>query len=127
MIYFFDNNFSPKHAEILKLLGVQAKTLRDEFGASIPDVDYLNRLRGTGWVLVTADRHILRRRFEREALRASGVTALFFEPFWLKLDIWAQVSWLTKRWPEIDQFVAGRVPGALIRVSQRGRLDMLNI
>ena len=127
MIYFFDNNFSPKHAEILTLLGVQTKTLRDEFGASVHDVDFLNRLRGTGWVLVTADHHILGRRSEREALRASGVTALFFEPFWLKLDIWAQVSWLTKQWPEIDRFVAGCASGTLIRVSQRRRLVLINI
>jgi hypothetical protein len=127
MIYFFDNNFSPRHAEILTLLGVQAKTLRDEFGAGIRDVDFLNRLHSTGWVPVTADRHILGRRPEREALRASGVTALFFEPFWLKPDIRAQVAWFTKRWPEIDQFVAGCAPGTLIRVSQRGRLDMINI
>ncbi len=58
MIYFFDNNFSPKHARMLAALGVEVRVLRDEFPENVKDVDYLPRLRDTGWILITSDKHI---------------------------------------------------------------------
>ena len=91
------------------------------------DVDYLPRLRDTGWILITSDKHILTRRAEAKALKESGVTALFFEAFWSKMDMWRQAAWLTKYWPRIEEFVASHEVGTIAQVQQRGKISVIQI
>lgn len=90
MKYFFDNNISPKYAKMLAALDVDATALRDEFDASIKDVDLFPKLHGRNLVFVSGDIRIRTRLAEAQALHSCGVTALFFDRFWGKMTFWQQ-------------------------------------
>jgi len=125
--YLFDNNISPRLARMLAALGIDAKPLRDIFPQDIKDIDFLPQLRDTGWVLVTGDTSIVTRRAEAIALRKSGVSALFLGPFWLKLTLWPQATWLVTRWPEIDAFMQNQLGSVYVELRQRGRPRFVHV
>lgn len=122
MSYLFDNNFSPRLAEMLALAGVDAKALRNEFPENILDVDYLPRLKDSGYILMTNDRHILTRSAEATALRNSGITALFFKPFFIEMELLPQAAWLLNHWPKIEGFVKQSRQGTIGLVPVRGQI-----
>lgn len=112
---------------MLTALGVEVKVLREEFPDSVKDVEYLPRLRDTGWILITADKHILTRRAEAKALKESSVTALFFGAYWSKMNTWDQATWLMRHWPKIEAFVANHDPGTIAGVQQNGSVNIIKI
>lgn len=120
MTYLFDNNISPKLARMLQALDVDARPLRDEFPAGIKDPQFLPLLKGSGWTFVTLDKHIRSRPVEVAALKESGVMSLFIAPFFAKMEIWAQATWLIKNWPTIERFVSAAAPGTITLFQQRG-------
>ncbi len=122
MSYLFDNNFSPRLAEMLALAGVDAKALRAVFPENILDVDYLPRLKDSGFILMTSDRHILTRSAEAIALRQSGITALFFKSFFIEMELRPQAAWLLNHWPKIEEFVERSHQGTIGLVPNRGQI-----
>ncbi len=122
MSYLFDNNFSPRLAEMLALAGIDAKALRAEFPENIPDVDYLPRLKDSGFILMTSDRHILTRSAEAIALKQSGITALFFKSFFIEMELRPQAAWLLNHWPKIEEFVKRSHQGTIGLVPHRGQI-----
>jgi hypothetical protein len=119
--YFFDNDVSYRFPRMLSALGVDAVALRDEQPQDIQDVDLLALLSGKDVVFVSGDRKMIRRPAELRALKASGVTALFFGPFWPKLGFWPQAEWLVRRWPLIDGFANGVSKGTFAEIKQNGK------
>jgi hypothetical protein len=118
--YLFDNNISPRLARMLRELSVDARALREEFPQGVKDPEFLPRLKGTGWVFMTADTRITTRPVEAAALKESGVTALFLGPFWAKLTLWKQAAWIVGRWEEIDRFGSSAPRGTCAVLRQRG-------
>src|SRR5690606_27081765 len=110
MTFFVANCLSPKLVRMLAALGVDAVALRDFFDEDTADDEGLPQLKDTGWVLVTADQGIKKRKHEVKELRACGVSAIFLQPFWTKLDKWGQASWLIKHWQRIETTVTVRTP-----------------
>jgi predicted nuclease of predicted toxin-antitoxin system len=125
--YLLDNDISFRFAQMLAALGVDVVAVREveDLGEGAPDVGILQWLKGRERVFVTADKHIRSRPAEIAALSASGVTALFLERFWAKLDFWQQAAWLVGRWPQIDQFASSASPGTCATIQQRGRIRLL--
>lgn len=127
MKYLFDNNFSPKLVRMLRALDVRACALRECFPANVDDKEYLSQLAGTGWILLTCDRHIRTRKAEARALRESGVSALFFNPFFTKKELWDQAHWLVKNWPRIEAHCRAAVPGSYAEVRERGQIRYITL
>ncbi|MDQ7839473.1 MAG: hypothetical protein RDU83_00425 [bacterium] len=125
MTYLFDNDISPKHADVLRLYGVVTRTVRSEFGQDAKDRDFIPQLQGSGWVIVSGDRHITTRPPEARALRASGVTALFLGPFWRKLSLKEQAAWLLRNWDKIDKTTTSYRQGTIARVKQNGNIEVI--
>ena len=127
MTYLLDNDISFRFAPMLAALAVEVVAVRDveDLGEDSPDVEILQWLKGRERVVVTADKHIRSRPAEIAALKESGVTALFLERFWAKLDFWQQAAWLVGRWPRIVQFTASVTPGTCAAIQQRGRILLL--
>jgi hypothetical protein len=118
--YFFDNCISFRFARMLSALDVDAVALRDEFEQGIDDPELFARLAGRELVFVTTDRHQTTRRQEAEALKDCGVPAIFFGPFWARMQFWDQAAWLVTKWPEIDAFCASVAAGTCAEVKQNG-------
>ncbi len=127
MKYFFDNNISPKYAKMLAALDVDATALRDEFDASIKDVDLFPKLHGRNLVFVSGDIRIRTRLAEAQALHSCGVTALFFDRFWGKMTFWQQASWLVAKWPKVNGFASGVTLGTCAMIRQNGTSDVFQL
>jgi hypothetical protein len=121
--YFFDNNISFKLVNILKALDVDAIHLTNRFPPDTPDVGWLPEAGKAGWIVVTADSAIRRRPAELLALKQSGVTALFLKANFLKRGKWEQAGWLVKHWQSIETQTDRLQQGAIVTVSDRGKLE----
>jgi len=125
VIYFFDNNISPRYAEMLRALGVNVTALSEKFPPNIKDEDFLPQLKDC--ILITGDQRIRTRKIEAAALRQSGISALFLARFWPRLDLWAQARWLVTRWPDIDRFTSKTSPGTYAEVQQGGTIRLIDV
>lgn len=84
------------------------------------------KLKGTSFVLVTADSRQTTREKEKLALRESGVTVLYLRRFWSGLSFWDQAAWLVRRWPLIDGVVQGVQRGICAEVQSNGKLTLFH-
>jgi PIN like domain len=119
--YFFDNSISYRYANMLKALDVDVVALRELFSQSIKDPDLFRKLHGSDVVYVAADRKQTTRIAEARALKDAGITALFMGPFWDRMVLWQQATWLISRWPIIDGFAAGVAKGTCAELRQSGK------
>lgn len=112
---------------MLSALGVQVTSLRNEFAESIADTDFLRRLNARHDVYITYDHRQKTRKAEAAALKESGLTALWFAPFWGKLVMWEQAKWLVHRWESIDAFASSVEPGTCAEIKQKGRAHVFQL
>ena len=77
MIFFFDTHHSPKIARILKDNGVDARHMLEVFPRGMEDVEWLPEIGQRGWVLITGDHNIRRRKVEKEAFEKANIIAFF--------------------------------------------------
>ena len=121
MKYFFDNNVSYRYADMLKALEVDVVALRESFSESIEDVKLFEELKGSNHVFVSGDTSQTTRRMEAKALKETGMSALFFCPWWAKKKFWDQATWLITKWPIIDGYVRGVARGTCAELRENGR------
>ena len=76
--------------------------LQDKFDASISDHDWLSGLTAEGaWVIVSADKRILRSPHLKGVWHKSGLTGFFLKNPWTRRQLWEQAWMLIRRWPDI--------------------------
>jgi hypothetical protein len=80
--------------------------------ANVPDVEWLGVAGQQNWVVITKDKKIRTRRWERQALVQAGVrsfcmTAAGSYPMWETLQL------LARRWDDIEE-IANTIPGPYI-------------
>ena len=126
MKYFLDNMISYKFADMLRALDVEIAALRHEFEEDIKDPELLTQLKNRKLVFISNDKHQLTRETEAKLLKDAKVTAIYFEPFWSKMDFWQQATWLIKYWPKIEQFSNSAAFGTCGRMKQGGRIHVFN-
>lgn len=125
--YFFDRTLSPRLSQALAALGVDAVAHRDLFAPDTEDEIWLPRLQGTGYIIVTGDTRIRRKRAEAAALASTGLTTVFLFPQFSNWGIWRQAAWLVTNWPRIDLFVQQAQQGTLARITQSGAAEVFTI
>jgi len=123
--YFFDNCISFRFARMLAALDIEATALRDRYPQNISDIALFEKLRESEEVFVTSDRSQLTRIQEARALKEAGVTAIFFGPYWSKMDQWQQAKWIITRREIIDGFVRGVTRGTCAEIKQNGKANPL--
>jgi predicted nuclease of predicted toxin-antitoxin system len=62
---------------MLVALGVDAIALRKRFRENAEDVAWIPEVAQNGWILITSDSEMNRRRAEKEALRQNSAIAFF--------------------------------------------------
>jgi hypothetical protein len=107
---------------MLRALGVEAVALREEHPENISDVELFRGFAGRELVFITTDTRQATRRQEATALRECGVTAIFFGPFFPKMEQWDQAIWLVRKWPGIASFAESVTLGTCADVKQNGKL-----
>lgn len=122
MQYFLDNCISPKFAPMLGALDVRIVALRDAIAHNTPDIELFEFLAGSDYVFVSQDRAQLTRIAEAHALRAAGISALYFGPFWSGLGFWKQAEYLVKHWQKFHAVLSGLAPGSIVEAKQNGKL-----
>jgi hypothetical protein len=125
LTFFFDNTFPPQIAEILKILGVDARHLQDNFPANTDDVDWLPAIGAKGWVVVTGDRGISKKPAERKVLEEANVIAVFMAKGFTTKPIFDLVSLFIRWWPEIERAIGRVKPGTALEVNPNGKVDLL--
>ena len=122
MIYFFDNCISYRLSDMLRALGEDAESQRQSYPQDIADVDLFSQLAGRpGLVFISTDEKQKTRAEEARALKQSGISALYFGPFFRRKRFWEQAVWLMRRWERIRGFAEGAAPGTFAEIKENGR------
>ena len=123
MKYFFDNDISYRLADMLRALGVDAIALRAVYLEDVKDPDFLGDLKSKHDVdvFISNDHAQRTNKVEAALLKSSGVTCLYFNPFWDKMQMWPQAKWLITRWETIEDFTKGARVGTCADIQQNGR------
>lgn len=113
---------------MLRALDVDIYALRDKMPPDTLDKDFLGDLKSKHEIDVFISNNTAQRTNEVEArlLRASGVTSLYFSPFWSRMRLWDQAKWLVKHWELIDGFCRGAAHGTCADLNQNGRARTYN-
>ena len=123
MKYFVDNDISPRFAKMLVSLGVEIVALRDCIPSDTQDCDFLADLKKVHGADVFISNNTAQRTnpIESRLLKQSGVTSLYFMPFWSKLKFWPQAQWLLNHWEMLDGFAAGAAAGTCADIQSNRR------
>lgn len=71
--FVLDNNISHKIATALTALDMKVHHITDILPADTPDEEFFPEIARLGWILVTQDKMIRRRKHERLAMKQAGV------------------------------------------------------
>ncbi len=124
MKYFVDNNIPQKLVNLLRVLDVDVRHLKDVFPETATDVQWIPRAGAEDWVVVTSDKNIRTNPAELEALKENNVTVLFMKKTFVDRKMWDQAAWTIKHWPKIDGQVERLKRGTLAQVSDNGYLEI---
>jgi hypothetical protein len=111
---------------MLTALGVDAVAQRDELPENTRDVALFAFLAGSDFVFISQDKRQLTRIAEARELKNAGISAIYFEPFWNRLQFWDQATWLVKHWRTISQFSEAVERGTVGAIKQRGKIHVIN-
>ncbi len=133
MKFFFDQNLPPVVARALSLLYEPGGHIIIHKNDKFPDRSILNDEEWIttlgeegGWVMLTRDRRIRRKRVHFAVLRQSGLTAFFLQPAWDRIRSLELSHGLINRWPEIMELSAECEPGSHFRVPYpSGRIELI--
>jgi hypothetical protein len=76
VVFFVDRSLGGKKVpNALRAAGAAVETHDSHFRQDLPDQDWLTEAGQRGWIVLTADKHIRYRQFERDALIAAKVQA----------------------------------------------------
>ena len=114
---------------MLRALGVNVVALREVMPANTKDRDFLGDLKRKYGVDVFISNNTAQRTNEVEArlLKESGVTSLYFNPFWNKLKKWPAARWLINKWENIENYASSAAPGSCADIQQNGRMRAFNL
>ena len=124
-----DENLSPALARALNALFAgqhEVAHMRDKFGASVKDVDWIRRLSDEGhWIVISGDANITKRKAEQSAFRNSRLTDFFFAPALNSAKVTKQMQRLLAIWDDIEAIAKPVAPGAMYELPIKGKIRQL--
>jgi len=121
MTFLFDNDISYRLVEHLRVEGVDAKALRQEYTESAKDPEWLPTIDGATTIIITGDCKMRHRAPERAALTQSRATVLFVHKSVMHLIGLPQTLWFLKHWDALQKFLEGAARGSHFIVGLNGR------
>lgn len=87
---------------MLRALDVEAIALQDKYPGNTDDSVFLADLKNGAFdVFISNNTEQRRIPHERRLLKESGIISLYFNPFWSKMLLWEQATWIVTKWPKI--------------------------
>jgi hypothetical protein len=120
--FFFDNHHSQWLVALLREQGVDAVHLRDEFDQGTDDKDWLPEVGRRGWILVTGDHRILRRKEEKRVFHQARLISFFEAKEYNNKHRETRIKWVRSRWAHIEEHAAQAQPGDSYEVPWKGRI-----
>ncbi len=123
MTFYFDACLSKRIVKVLKYLDVDAIGPEDVFrDASIDDVVWLPVASKNGWAILTSDRRIRKNPGEREIFEALDCITIFMYERYVRQELFAQVSYITKHWEKIEKTATHAKPKTSFRMKANGQI-----
>ena len=122
--HFFDNNIAPAIAEALRALDQKAIHICEcgahDIARGDADVDWMPKVAKLGWVAVTVDNNIQRRREERKVREACGLRVVYLPgKFGRAMQFFQQAVFIIRAWDNILDATKGARSGQCFSVSER--------
>jgi hypothetical protein len=125
----FDENLSPALAKALNALFAgehEVVHMRDKFGPSVKDAEWISRISAEGrWVVISGDAKIAKRRSEQLAFRNSRLIGFFLAPALNGAKITRQMQRLLALWDDIENIAGRMAGGAMHEVPISGKIRQL--
>lgn len=107
----------------LRALGIQVELLHEHFESATADSDWLADVGRRGWIVLTKDQRIRRRRVEIEALLAARVAAFVLTSG--SLTGAATATAFATAWPRIRKLLRDYAPPFVAAVDAAGKVRLL--
>lgn len=125
-----DENLPPALAKSLAALFIgkhEIIHLRDRYGPSVKDIEWIPELSAEGrWIVISGDRQITKVRAEYEAFRSSRLTGFFLSKGLNKAPLVKKMERILALWPYIEQQVTLVQGGAMFELPMTStKLSML--
>jgi hypothetical protein len=123
--FFFDNHHAPEIVEILRKAEVDARHLREEFAEGTLDTVWIPQVAERGWILITGDHKIARRKEEKRIFRQVRLTTFFLSKEYNNKKAINRIKWITTQWEKIDNLAQRAEPGDCFVVPFKGAIRKL--
>jgi hypothetical protein len=121
MPFLFDNNFSH---HIPTNLGDDCVHIRDVYGSDAQDVDFIPKMAGGDFVLVTKDTSMRRKPLEKQALEDAQLTVVFLHRRFFDQRAAEQLEWFMIKWPILRSQIAKHPKGTHLKLTTDGGLSV---
>jgi predicted nuclease of predicted toxin-antitoxin system len=123
--FFFDNHHSPEIVQILCHADVDAIHLREKFATGTDDVEWIPKVAEQGWILVTGDHKIARRREEKRVFQEARLITFFLSKTYNNKSRLVRIRWIINQWEKIETEASGASPGDCFEVPFKGKIKKL--
>lgn len=129
MKVIIDENLSPALARALNALfdgEHQVFHIRDKFGPSVKDVDWIGSLSAEGrWIIISGDTNIARKKAEQAAFRNSRLIGFFLAHALNASKVTKQMQRLLALWEDIETVAVRVAGGAMYELPIKGKIRQL--
>jgi predicted nuclease of predicted toxin-antitoxin system len=125
LTFLFDENISPAIVRALKELGKPVAYITEILPRGTDDVTIFHKLGELGWILVTQDQNIKRKRHEREAMKQAGVGAFIFTGRAVR-DIDSMTILILRHFQQMEAFASSTRRPLIFGISDKGSFDRLD-
>jgi hypothetical protein len=109
--------------DALRAMGIRIELLHEHFDLATADTDWLTEVGKRGWVVLTKDQHIRRRRIEMDSLLAANVAAFVLTSG--NLAGAGMATAFASAWPRIQKHVRDYAVPFVAAVDVSGRVRPL--
>jgi len=125
LTFLFDENISPAIVRALRELGKPVAYITDILPRGTADLTIFQKLGELGWILVTQDQNIKRKKHERAAMKQAALGAFIFTGRAEK-DIDSMTILILKHFQQMQNFESSTRRQFIFGISDKGSIDRLD-
>jgi PIN like domain len=111
--------------EALKALGKPAAYVTEIVQRGTDDLTIFSKLSQLGWMLVTQDQNIKRKKHQREALKQAGIGAFIFTGR-AERNVDSMMILILKHFEQMEKYAGSTKPPFIFGISDKGSIDRLD-
>ena len=108
--------------KILRDLGYDVQHIEEHFPGGTDDEKWLPVIGQLGWILITGDHNIKRRKAEKQAFEAARLISFFVSKEYNNKHATKRIAWILNQWEAIHVLAAEASPGDTFTVPFKGKI-----